>query len=73
MREIIVSEIKERGAFLKTFGEVIPLDFVPQLKILPTKLPCLDHLLSPEEAKLPLICDWVPQDFLQSPQDYYIY
>jgi hypothetical protein len=64
MREVIVAEIKERGAFLKAYGEVIPLDFLPQLKILPTRLPCIDHIINTDESKLPHICDWVPQDFL---------
>jgi len=28
-REIISAEIKERSSFLKAYGEVIPLDFIP--------------------------------------------
>lgn len=62
LRDIISAEIKERSSFLKTYGEVIPLDFIPQLKVLPTKLPSLDQVLNPDEANLPLICDWVPLD-----------
>ena len=72
-REIISAEIKERSSFLKAYGEVIPLDFIPQLKLQPTKIPSLDQILNPDEAKLPLICDWVPLDSIETSKDYYMY
>ena len=37
--EMIIKEKNERQAFLKQYGDVIPLDFIPQLKLQPHKLP----------------------------------
>lgn len=73
LRDIINAEIKERSSFLKTYGEVIPLDFIPQLKVLPTKLPSLEQVLNSDESSLPLICDWVPLDSIQTSRDYFMY
>ena len=73
LRDIISAENKERSTFLKAYGEVIPLDFIPQLKILPSKIPSLEQILNPDESNLPLICDWVPLDSIQTSRDYYMY
>jgi len=48
---MIFKEKQERQLFLKHYGDVIPLDFIPQLKLAPHKLPI--EILDPEESSLP--------------------
>lgn len=52
---VIAREQQERLRFLKMHGEVIPQDFIPELKLQPCAIKGVNNILDKQELKLPRV------------------